>query len=87
MQDFKLGGQKYKPKKKSKKENYCFLIRYNDIIYEKGNSVCVFDACVCYWVRAKLFCLKFFKRLSCFFWINLLIEFNFFSFTIGNFCY
>ena len=60
----------YKKKKRSKNANYCFLIHYNEIIYEKGNLVCVFDACVCYWVRAKLFCLKFFKRSSYLFWIK-----------------
>ena len=55
--------------KKNKKANCFFLIHCNEIFYEKGNLV-VFDACVCYWLRAKLFCLKFFKRLGCLFCIK-----------------
>ena len=32
---------------------------------------CVFDACVCCWVKIKLFCLKFFKGLGCLSWVKL----------------
>ena len=45
---------------KTKTQNYCFLIYYNAIIYEKG-AQCASWMRFCCWVKVKLFCLKYFK--------------------------
>ena len=51
---------------KTKTQNYCFLIYYNAIIYEKGTR-CVSWMRFCCWVKVKLFCLKYFKGQGCLF--------------------